>query len=87
MAREQGMHTKQFGGNRASELWLDWESLPMMDVESRLSRLTRWVLDANAAQIKFGLRLPGTIVPLNSGLAHQHQCLKALALFKEDELV
>lgn len=83
VAREQGLHTKQFGGDRASELWLDWESLPSMDTESRLSRLTRWVLDANNAQIQFGLRLPGTTIPLNTGLAHQHQCLKALALFNQ----
>jgi uncharacterized protein (DUF58 family) len=85
VAREQGMYTKQFGGDRASELWLDWESLPELDTEARLSRLTRWVLDASAAQINYGLRLPGTVIPLNTGLAHQHQCLKALAMFNSDE--
>lgn len=81
VAREQGLYTKQFGGDRAAELWLDWESLPQLDIEARLSRLTRWVLDASAAQLNFGLRLPGSVIPVNTGPAHQHQCLKALAMF------
>lgn len=84
VARGQGMYTKQFGGDRAVELWLDWESLPKLDTEERLSRLTRWVLDASAAQLNYGLRLPGTHIPLGTGLAHQHQCLQALALFNKE---
>lgn len=82
VAREQGMHTKQFGGDRAEELWLDWDSLTGLDIEARLSRLTRWVLDADAAQLNFGLRLPGTHIPLGTGPDHRHLCLKALALFE-----
>lgn len=80
-ARAQGMFTKQFGGDRAEELWLDWNSLPQLDTEARLSRLTRWVLDAHAAQLSYGLRLPGKHIPPGTGSAHQQQCLKALALF------
>lgn len=80
-AREQGMHTKQFGGDRAEQLWLDWESLPGMETEARLSRLTRWVLDADNAQFDYGLRLPGTLIAIGAGAGHRHQCLKALALF------
>lgn len=80
VARGQGMHTKQFGGDQASELWLDWDSLPQLDTEARLSRLTRWVLDANAAHLNYGLRLPNAHIPLGTGLAHQQQCLQALAL-------
>lgn len=80
VARGQGMHTKQFGGDRANELWLDWDSLPQLEIEARLSRLTRWVLDANSAQLMYGLRLPNAQIPLGTGLAHQQQCLQALAL-------
>jgi uncharacterized protein (DUF58 family) len=80
VARGQGMYTKQFGGDKANELWLDWESLPQLDTEARLSRLTRWVLDANAAQLTYGLRLPNARIPLGTGLAHQQQCLQALAV-------
>ena len=81
MAREQGLFTKQFGGDHAEELWLDWETLPGRDVEARLSQLTRWVLDAEADQHNYGLRLPGKQIPLGHGPAHRHRCLEALALF------
>ena len=81
VARGQGLHTKQFGGDRAEELWLDWETLPELSTEARLSRLTRWVLDAEAAQYSYGLRLPNVHIPLGHGPAQRHQCLRALALF------
>jgi uncharacterized protein (DUF58 family) len=80
-ARAQGLFTKQFGGDRAEELWLDWESLAGMETEARLSLLTRWVLDAEAAQFSYGLRLPGKQIPLGHGAAHRHHCLQMLALF------
>ncbi len=81
VARGQGMQTKQFGGDKANELWLDWDSLLQLATEARLSRLTRWVLDANSAQLNYGLRLPGIQIPPGAGLAHQQQCLQALALY------
>ena len=87
VAREQGMHTKQFGGDRAEELWLDWATLPKLDVEQRLSRLARWVVDAEASQLSYGLRIPGTQIPLGHGPAHRHLCLKSLALFQASDQV
>ena len=59
----------------------DWKNLPpTLDAEARLSRLTRWVLLANARGIAFGLRLPGTEIPLGMGEAHCLACLGALAM-------
>ncbi len=84
-AREQGMYTKQFGGDRTEELWLDWAALPDLGIEQRLSRLSRWVIDAEASQLSYGLRLPGTQIPLGQGPAHRHLCLKSLALFQADK--
>lgn len=81
MAREQGMLTKQFTGEAQQELWLDWEALPDMENEARLSRLTRWVLDADAEGQRYGLRLPGQTLAPATGLEHRRQCLEALALF------
>jgi uncharacterized protein (DUF58 family) len=81
----QGPHaalqTKQFSGTAAPSLWLDWATLPGMDVETRLSVLTRWVLDAEAAGLNWGLRLPGKEIPQAHGPDHTHTCLKALALY------
>jgi len=71
--------TKQFAGAPASSLWLSWWQTPERDVEGRLSRLARWVLDAHAAGLAYGLKLPGRSLPPQSGEAHLRQCLEALA--------
>lgn len=84
-ARDQRLLTKQFGGRADTELWLDWRQLPShLGTEEKLSRLARWVLDAHAAGIAFGLRLPGTTVPLASGEAQRERCLETLALYDSD---
>ena len=84
-ARDRGLLTKQFSGYASSELWLDWRELPAhMAVEEKLSRLTRWVLDAHARGMVFGLRIPDATVALGSGDAQRDRCLEALALFDID---
>lgn len=78
-ARQQGLLTKQFGGDRSEELWLDWTSLPDRPLEQRLSILTRWVLLAEREGKNYGLRLPGLVLEPDRGGSHRHHCLKALA--------
>lgn len=73
---------KQFAETLEHELWLDWDSLPTLDTEARLSQLTRWVLEAEGTSRSYGLRIPGLVLEPNRGDTHQHQCLKALALFE-----
>jgi uncharacterized protein (DUF58 family) len=80
-ARGDELLTKLFAGRASAELWLDWDDLPPgMPVEARLSRLTRWVLLARERELRFGLKIPGAMVPLGEGLAHMERCLKELAL-------
>jgi uncharacterized protein (DUF58 family) len=74
---------KQFTETLEHEIWLDWDTLGQLDAEARLSQLTRWVLEAEAETRAYGLRIPGTTLPPGRGETHQHQCLKALALFDE----
>ncbi len=84
-ARDQGLLTKQFTGRAETELWLDWAQLPpQMGVEERLSYLARWVLDAHAAGLAYGLRVPGTSVEAAAGEAQRERCLETLALFDRD---
>ncbi len=71
--------TKQFAGGGRRGLWLDWRLTPGRDEEARLSRLVRWALDAHAAGLAFGLRLPGRELPPQVGEAHLRACLEALA--------
>jgi len=74
--------TKHFEGGGASELCLDLTALPpQMDLEDRLSRMTRWVLDAEAAGLPYAFRLGAHHFPAALGPAHQAACLSALALY------
>jgi len=84
-ARDQGLLSKVFSGQGDRYLWLDYGALPpSLGIEARLSRLTRWVLDAEAAGIAYGLRLPATRVEPATGSAHRRRCLEALALHGSD---
>jgi len=82
VARTEEMLTKQFSGESAADLWLDWQLLPSsMDTEQRLSRLAGWVLAAEQVGARYGLRLPGIELPMAHGEVHRAACLQALALF------
>lgn len=80
-ARSDELLVKQFDSGGAQTLWLDWHTLPQLDVETRLSILCRWVLDAHAAGLRYGLRLPERELAPASDDAHHHACLRALALY------
>jgi uncharacterized protein (DUF58 family) len=83
-ARDQGLLTKVFTGRAEAELWFELEQLPpQLGVEERLSHLARWVLDAHAAGLTYGLRLPGKTVEMAAGAAQRDRCLEALALFEQ----
>lgn len=61
------------------ELWLDWAQTRQPDTESRLARLTAWVLAAEQQGLAYGLKLPGRELPPSDGAAHRHAALLALA--------
>ena len=83
VARSDVMLTKQFTGEAAAELWLDWRLLPArMGPEQRLSRLAGWVLAAERAGAHYGLRLPGLEIAPRRGDSHSAACLQALALYQ-----
>lgn len=79
-AREAGLLVKQFGATRSPELWISWQSTTERDSEARLSQLCRWVLDADAAGLAYGLLMPGQRVEPARGEAHRRHCLEILAL-------
>jgi uncharacterized protein (DUF58 family) len=82
VARGGPWRTKEFDGAGARSVQLDWNQLPArLGTEERLSRLTRWLIDADEAGLEFGLRVPGADFPPARGHAHRHACLATLALF------
>jgi uncharacterized protein (DUF58 family) len=74
--------TKHFEGGAREQLVLDLASLPpQLDLELRLSRMTRWVLDAESRALPYAFRLGADSFEAAAGLAHQSACLRALALY------
>jgi uncharacterized protein (DUF58 family) len=65
--------------------WLEWSALQGLDTEARLSQLCLWVLESEAAQRVYGLRIPGREVPPGRGAAHRFACLRALAVHGQPE--
>ena len=86
VARGDTLVSKDFVGARGAGLALDWHRLPAgMDIEARLSRLARWVVDGAQAGHTYSLTLPGkTFGPARSA-QHRDTCLEALALFGAED--
>ena len=70
-------------GTEPQALWLDFDQCDdrnrRASTEQRLSRLTAWVLQADARGLAYGLRLPGQQWGPAAGAAHRTVCLTALA--------
>jgi uncharacterized protein (DUF58 family) len=80
-ARSDDLSVKQFEASGGGEMMLDFDALPpSLGVEERLSRLARWVMDAESAHVRYGLRLPDAMIFTGAGGQHRDQCLTALAL-------
>lgn len=80
-SKNTALLTKQFTTPGAATLWLDWAMLRESDTETRLSRLTGMILEAEHAGQAYGLRLPGIEYAPDLGVAQRERCLRALALF------
>jgi len=82
-ARSDDLSVKQFEATGGGDLMLDFDALQSsIGLEHRLSRLTRWVLDADASHMRYGLRLPDALIDLGGGAQHRDRCLTALAVCK-----
>ena len=79
--KSEKLLTKQFSTPGAATLWLDFSTLTDPDIETRLSRLTGMILEAEHLQIAYGLRLPTIEFAPGLGEAQRARCLRALALY------
>lgn len=72
----------QLGEATQGDTVFAWQQLPpALDDEAKLSRLTRWIIDADQAGRRYSLHLPGTIIDSGAGPAHRARCLEALAVW------
>lgn len=77
---DEQLLSKQFAAEQGEALWFDLDRAPGSTLEEKLSVLTRWVLDAHAAQQSYGLLLGGRDILPSASSEHLHACLQALAL-------
>lgn len=82
LARSNTIMVKQFSAFEDNSLWLDWNALPQLATEARLSQLCQWLLQAEREGRDYGLKLPSVICTPDHGGRHRRQCLRHLALFE-----
>ncbi len=80
-ARTGDLLVRQLEMPRSSEMIFDFEHIQGLDTEARLSRLTRWVIEADHAGSYFSLKLPDSDIGPGSGAGHRQRCLNALAIY------
>lgn len=79
-ARSEAIYSKEFSTQaEGAAIWLRWLDAGLQDVEATLSRLCRWLLEADKTGHPFGLVLPGLRIDPSTGKGHLHRCLSALA--------
>jgi uncharacterized protein (DUF58 family) len=79
-SRGIGLFTKVYSGNSANSVMLDWAHTDGLALEARISLMTRWLVDAHAAKLTYGVQLPTLTLAPSDTDAHYHQALTALAL-------
>jgi uncharacterized protein (DUF58 family) len=80
-ARHDELYSLEMESPREEACELDWDLLKGGDVETRLSILTAWVINADHRQLSYSLKLPGTLIPVGKGDSHRSRCLESLALY------
>jgi uncharacterized protein (DUF58 family) len=80
-ARRDTLLVREYEQPLGTEVVLDWQQTGALPVESRISRLARWVDEAERDGRRYRLVLPGHAdLGPDHGAAHRHACLRALAL-------
>jgi uncharacterized protein (DUF58 family) len=80
-ARRDALLVREYEQPLGADVVLDWNQLGQLEYEARISRLARWVDEAERDGRRYRMCLPGNpdIGP-DRGTAHRHACLRALAL-------
>lgn len=80
-AREMPLLVREYRGNAQTSRDFDFDTLPDLATEERLSQLCAWTLGAAARGERFRLRLPGHAPLEGQGPEHRARCLAQLARF------
>ncbi len=80
-ARHGSLLVREYQQPVGADIVLDWRSIAQLPYEERISRLARWVEEAERDGRRYRLALPAQPpVGPSQGPGHRHDCLRALAL-------
>ncbi len=80
-ARRDTLIVREFEQPMGTEVVLEWHAATGLAYEGRISRLARWIDEAEREGRRYQLRLPGQpAIGPERGPVHRHACLRALAL-------
>ena len=79
-ARFDKLLVREYESAVARDIVLDWHAVAGLPYEQKISRLARWVLEAERSGSRYAMRLPGQQLPPGRGPEHRHACLRVLAL-------
>lgn len=79
-SRSEQLYVKQFGQPQSPQQCIDWDTLPDVNDERRIAKLSYAVMECYQQDHFFSLKLPKKTIPTGRGERHYHQCLEALAL-------
>lgn len=80
-ARGGELVVKEYVGAARAPTLFDLADAPGRDLEARVARLARWIVDAEERGDRYGIRLPDGEVGPGAGLTHRNRCLARLATF------
>lgn len=81
-ARGAPLLVREYHGQSAARREFDFDALPGLGLEAKLSQLALWVVAAATQKQYWSLRLPGAGELSGAGNEHLHACLARLALFE-----
>lgn len=82
-ARHDGLLVRESEQPMDDNRLLAYAALEGLGHEARISRLTAWVLAAEACMLSYSLDVPGQRLGPGLGSLHRHRCLQALALLPD----
>ena len=81
-AQQKGLFVKRFTGSGSNKIHLSWSDVShLTDIESRLSQLCCWLIEAESQSLQYGLNIPEVCLDTGHGEKHLHLCLASLAKY------
>lgn len=85
-ARSEELMTSDYdGGVSTPSVILDEEVIKELPLESRLSQLSKWIVEAEHLGGEYGLKLGKKVIAADKGSEHQTECLVALAEYQSSQ--